>query len=244
MQVLKLEEAGFKSAMIGLAKSYKITVDKAREVSRSLYKKDGGHNKFLEHMYLWLDVTAPRCWWQEADTYRLSSKQSESTMHTLVNEIKRLYPEGLSKFGNVIRQAGEFPHFANLVQQDNFLDDFYTNKVIEEYILKNFEDGYASISNCQWLGLVDASLEGNLVDVKKRLPEGFLQSREWVLSYKTFRNILFQRHKHRLPHWPMFIDAVIGLADYPEYMTADITALGFVKVILAQLEGFLTLGEK
>jgi len=32
-----------------------------------------------------LDVTAPRYWWQEADTYRVgTSKQSESTMHTLM----------------------------------------------------------------------------------------------------------------------------------------------------------------
>ena len=34
-------------------------------------------------MTVTLDVTAPRGWWQKADTYRLSTKQSESTMHTI-----------------------------------------------------------------------------------------------------------------------------------------------------------------
>jgi len=53
---------------------------------KKLYNKDGGHNKFLEMIYVWLDVIAPRYWWQEADTYRISTKQSASTMHTLHKE--------------------------------------------------------------------------------------------------------------------------------------------------------------
>jgi hypothetical protein len=43
-----------------------------------------GENKFLESIYIWLDVDAPRFWWQEFDTYRIGiSKQSASTMHTI-----------------------------------------------------------------------------------------------------------------------------------------------------------------
>ena len=46
--------------------------------------RDKGHNKFLEHIMVWLDIEAPRYWWSEFDTYRVGvSKQSESTMHTL-----------------------------------------------------------------------------------------------------------------------------------------------------------------
>lgn len=53
--------------------------------AKILATKDGGHNKFLESIKVWVAVQAPRYWWQEADTYRLSTKQSESTMHTLLN---------------------------------------------------------------------------------------------------------------------------------------------------------------
>ena len=83
------EEAGYTSAITGIAHSYKLdSFQRAEEVARTLAPKDGGHNKFLESMIIWVTVKAPRFWWQEADTYRLSTKQSESTMHTLVGELK------------------------------------------------------------------------------------------------------------------------------------------------------------
>lgn len=54
-------------------------------VSRKLCHMQGGHNKFLETITLALDITAPRYWWQEFDTYRAGvTKQSESTMHTIM----------------------------------------------------------------------------------------------------------------------------------------------------------------
>lgn len=54
-------------------------------VSRKLCRMQGGHNKFLETITLALDITAPRYWWQEFDTYRAGvTKQSESTIHTIM----------------------------------------------------------------------------------------------------------------------------------------------------------------
>ncbi len=87
LTVVKTEEAGYQSAMIGLAKSKKQPVENMPALAVKLAPKGLGHNKFLEAMVVWLDVRAPRYWWQEADTYRISTKQSESTMHTLVREL-------------------------------------------------------------------------------------------------------------------------------------------------------------
>jgi len=79
-----IEEAGYSSAMLGLSLSYGTTIEKAQETAVKLADKDGGHNKFLESINIWLDITAPRFWWQEADTYRVGcTKQSESTIHTI-----------------------------------------------------------------------------------------------------------------------------------------------------------------
>lgn len=83
MKVLVIEEAGWFGAITGLSLSYGSTFERAITTSEKLAHRDGGHNKFLESIYVWIDVTAPRFWWQEADTYRISTKQSESTMHTL-----------------------------------------------------------------------------------------------------------------------------------------------------------------
>ena len=57
---------------------------KIEKIAHNLASKDGGHNKFLESIVVWLDVSAPRYWWCEFDTYRVGiTKQSASTMHTL-----------------------------------------------------------------------------------------------------------------------------------------------------------------
>jgi hypothetical protein len=58
------------------------------DLAEKLAPRGGGHNKFLESIHLTLLVNAPRYWWQEADTYRLTTKQSESTMHTLTKGVR------------------------------------------------------------------------------------------------------------------------------------------------------------
>jgi len=84
MQVTVLDEYGYDLALLGLSLSYKQDTERMPEVARRLAFKGGGHNKFLESIMLWLDITAPRYWWQQFDTYRVGvTKQSESTMHTM-----------------------------------------------------------------------------------------------------------------------------------------------------------------
>lgn len=88
-----IEEAGHGSALYGMSLSHGLHKkdldegekwERMRARARKLAHMQGGHNKFLESLMVWLDVRAPRYWWQQADTYRISSKQSESTMHTIL----------------------------------------------------------------------------------------------------------------------------------------------------------------
>lgn len=104
MKVQTVCEAGRFEALIGLGLSYGITsnysfcqskdtevfdqktFERLEEISFKLASKDQGHNKFLEAICMWLDISAPRYWWQEFDTYRVGvTKQSESTMHTITH---------------------------------------------------------------------------------------------------------------------------------------------------------------
>ena len=95
MQVTVMKEAGHKLALMGMAYSFK---ERSRDVEEwweenqvrankrapLLAPKEGGHNKFLESIQIWIDVEATRAFWSEFDTYRVgTTKQSESTMHTL-----------------------------------------------------------------------------------------------------------------------------------------------------------------
>lgn len=85
---------GVYEALYGLGLSYGKTSDMTShpidgvlgmiKVANRLAHKQGGHNKFLESVVFWIDIRAPRFWWQEFDTYRVGvTKQSESTMHTI-----------------------------------------------------------------------------------------------------------------------------------------------------------------
>jgi len=78
-----MEEAGYNPAIFGVSLSKEQTVDRAKVVAVNLAPHDGGHNKFLEHIDVWVKVKAPRNWWSQADTYRMTSKLSGSTMHNV-----------------------------------------------------------------------------------------------------------------------------------------------------------------
>lgn len=177
MKVCILKESGYYESLIGLSLSFNTTVGKAAEVSRKLYNKDGGHNKFLESMLLWVDVTAPRFFWSEGDTYRISTKQSESTMHTIQ---KRLLTQ--DDFEVTIKQT---------------MLDIVNDNILLYRETKSIKD---------------------LVTLKTELPEGFLQRRIWVFSYKTLRNMITQRHNHRLPQWQHFCDYLLENAEHQEYL--------------------------
>lgn len=85
MKVEILGEAGYEFALLGIGKSFGVSdIERLNKVAYNLCDKDGGHNKFLESMVVWLEITASRYVWQEFDTYRVgTTKQSESTIHTI-----------------------------------------------------------------------------------------------------------------------------------------------------------------
>ncbi len=58
--------------------------EKDAELSQKLTKAGTEHCKHLRFITVWCDITAPRFWWQEMDTYRHVEKISCSTMHTLM----------------------------------------------------------------------------------------------------------------------------------------------------------------
>ena len=129
MEVEVLEIAGVLPALLGLGLSYgKINhievADQMIPVARKLAGKNYGHDKFLESIMLWLDVRAPRYWWSQADTYRLSTKQSESTMHTLK---KGVSPEDFE---------GEGEHHTQ------FLTGLLSTSCDLEYLKANLPEGF------------------------------------------------------------------------------------------------------
>lgn len=57
--------------------------------------------------------------------------------------------------------------------------------------------------------------------LKNNLPEGFLQRRIVLISYKSLQNIIYQREKHRLPQWKFFCDSVLSSVEHPAFLKEE-----------------------
>jgi len=141
MKVKILEEHGHNTALIGMALSYYDNSKpieqwwdnersaKAKTRAKKLAHMGGGHSKFLEHIEVWIHVKAPLSFWKQADTYRISSKQSSSTMHTLKKQIplthqhfsEDTHPAIINTYNTVVDKEKDVKLADNL--PDGFLQD-------------------------------------------------------------------------------------------------------------------------
>lgn len=65
------------------------------ELMQRLARAGTGHRKFMRMIVVYVDVTAPRYWWAEADTYKVGTvANSCSTMHKI--HTKELTPDDFS----------------------------------------------------------------------------------------------------------------------------------------------------
>ena len=99
IEVTKLSETPPTVALQGMALSYKPPgddlaqwwngdrLDRAIKRADKLAHRGGGHNKFLRQIETAWEIRAPRHWWSQFDTYQVgTTRQSESTMHTLAKQ--------------------------------------------------------------------------------------------------------------------------------------------------------------
>ena len=132
------------------------------------------HAKFLRQINVWVNITAPRFWWTEFDTYKIgTTANSQSTMHTLMRDgiqEKDLYfifgedEDANEAVRNYLKEIG------NLIALYKTLE---AGEIKEQYFEK----------------------------IKAMLPEGFMQTRMVSLNYQVLRTMYNQRKTHRLSGW-------------------------------------------
>ena len=158
-----------------------------KELSLRLQKAGPEHCKHLRMIMVWADITAPRFWWQEFDTYRNGvEKVSCSTMHKLVSRL--LMPEDFE--GVVHPETGEEWLNSETIEVIGWL-----NYKIDDYKAETDPEKKKYI----WEQIVHL------------LPQSYLQKRTVMMSYAALRNIVRQREGHKLPQWKQFIDWAKGL---------------------------------
>jgi len=115
MLIKLLNESGYDQALYGLSLPFRTAKKNLPNVALKLKDRGHGHNKFLEHLTVWLSIKAPLFWWKQFDTYRVGvSKQSESTMHKGLS--RQLTQED---FSEPLPQA-ILDHLNNLIQEKDF----------------------------------------------------------------------------------------------------------------------------
>lgn len=160
-------------------------------LATTLVRAGSDERKFLRQIFVSMDITAPRFWWTEMDTYKIgTTSNSTSTMHKLTSD-------------EIIK--------------DNFsLSD--PNEYYEAEALHNLQSYVAY--NCEWLRnkyneTKDKKYWRLLIEL---LPQSYNQMRTWTANYEVLRNIYHARKNHKLEEWREFCKEIEKLPYAEEFI--------------------------
>lgn len=197
---INLTEYGYKEAMLGLSFSKEQPPEKMPEVARRLRAQDGGHNKFLEAMIVWADITAPHFWWKHFDAYRVGP----------VN-VPEYFPAWLKFLVNLILAISWPPVMPVTKQSGSVMNNILKRPLSQA----DFEDPInpTTLDHLNWL-----RKNKDFRGLVNELPGGYLQRRMVVLNYKVLRYIFGQRLGHKIPQWQFFEDEIMRQVSHPELL--------------------------
>lgn len=157
--------------------------EKDLDLAQRLIKGGSEHAKFMRQIFVSVDITAPRYWWSEFDTYKIgTTANSCSTMHKLT-----AYPITYEMFC--------FDGINDLDIENN-LDDELLNYKIYDWI----NNTLSLMEDIRIIGEETKQFKYKKI-MKQILPEGFLQKRTVTLNYAVIRTMVQQRKNHRLKEW-------------------------------------------
>jgi hypothetical protein len=144
--------------------------EKDLKLAQTLIKAGAEHCKFMRQIQVWCEITSPRYFWSEFDTYKIgTSANSTSTMHKLFDKKTEITLDMFEYHVEIEKQS-----ILTAIENLNKLRDIY------------FE-----VQDQQ-------SKDNVLTSAKRILPESYLNMRTVNMNYATIRNILLQRRHHRL----------------------------------------------
>lgn len=163
---------------------------------KRLIKAGTEHRKFLRMIHVQADVTAPRYWWAEAETYSYLlrnpydyTRNSSSTMHLITKR-----PLTLDDFSR---------------------DGAYNTTVFEKVIesLNTVINLYNSVDSGE-------TKEACFRAIKQLLPESYNQMRTIDTNYECLLRVYGQRKNHRLSEWRDFCNWIESLPYMKEFINA------------------------
>lgn len=152
-----------------------------------LSKAGTDHRKFMRMIVVYADITAPRYWWTEYDTYKIGTvANSCSTMHKIHEK-----EFTLADFSHEHLDIRTIEVLHNTIKVLNDYRDLYVN-----YNSDDFEiNGCPSKKDFWW-------------QMIQLLPSSYNQKRTVMLNYEVLRNMYHSRKNHKLDEWHTFCDFI------------------------------------
>lgn len=152
---------------------------------KKLVKAGTDHRKFMRFITVTCDITAPRYWWAEYDTYKVGTvANSCSTMHTV--------------------------HKKEFVLDDFSNEHLFNGEDNGTEFLKDFEYTLAALNTARdlYLQTKDKKYWWQMIQL---LPSSYNQRRTVLLNYEVLMNMYHARKNHKLDEWRDFCGWVESL---------------------------------
>lgn len=178
------------------------------KLMQSLVKAGTDHSKFMRMINVSCDITAPRYWWTEYDTYKVGTvRNSCSTMHKIAD--KEFEP---SDFSREHLTTLDFQHYDILDTEEVERIEFQTasTEILRLIIqcLNNYRKLYLATKNKKyWWQMIQI------------LPQSYNQRATVQLNYAVLRKMYHARKNHKLDEWVEFCKWIETLP-YSELITA------------------------
>ena len=155
------------------------------DLMERLSKAGTDHRKFMRMIVVYADITAPRYWWTEYDTYKIGTvANSCSTMHKIHEK-----EFTLDDFSHEHLDIRTIEVLHNTIKVLNDYRDLYVN-----YNSDDFEiNGCPSKKDFWW-------------QMIQLLPQSYNQKRTVMLNYEVLKNMYHSRKNHKLDEWHTFCD--------------------------------------
>ena len=178
-------------------------------LARRLITAGGEHRKFLRQIFVSVDITAPRYWWSEFDTYKVgTTANSTSTMHKLASTPITLDCFEMDDYAILDDEMLKVPSEGGACHEL-----FTLNEGVDLFIqmLESLRQKYNETKDKRyWKELI------------RWLPNGWLQTRTVTMNYENLRNMYHQRENHKLTEWHSFCRWVESLPYAAEFITDKI----------------------
>lgn len=176
------------------------------ELAKKLASNGPVHAKYRRMMTVYLDITAPRYWWSEMDTYKVGTvANSYSTMHKIHSRDLSLddfscedLPDAKDNILTAIEVGGNTCLYSpkGLMQMTIDALNHYRKKFIE------------TKDKAWWRMMIQT------------LPSSYNQRRTVMLNYEVLTGIYEHRKDHKLSEWREFCKWIETLP-YSELITGD-----------------------